>query len=508
MTRSVANTYWNINLFSSPQAANQSYILDPWGELVTAMSFALDDAWNRIVYFESLDDWIREYGSWGIQNCQFWWPKSIAALAPFDDSTYSWYYYVYVADTQNDRILRLRFDWRSWNQFWLCDSPISGGGLDRPVDLDLNDGFTFYPETDDYLWVLNGSGQIKRFTPDGILRSTTGTQGCDGLIGQFCSPTAVVSGRGPFIVPPSHRYANTDHLYVADAGNRRIVWLIKLHGGEDMYWWGSIGSTSSIVDLEVDAWGQLWAVDEDNGRIIKYTSDLFPLCTYGSSGVGERQFLKPISISSYVGYYGVGDMYVVEAWTDSSGGQYFGIGTDVLGFTASSSQSERWNYFTYTLVDPSFVTLKIYNTAGQLVKTLYQDAQLSGPCSFVWDGSNNSGARMGTANYRVKLVDTSTYVSMETGAPVNVVTKEAWFHHVYNPGYDYIPGDVNDDGTVNIEDMTYLIAFLFSGGPAPVPHMCVADIDASGGVNVSDLTWLVAFLFTQGAAPLDGCQLI
>ena len=62
-------------------------------------------------------------------------------------------------------------------------------------------------------------------------------------------------------------------------------------------------------------------------------------------------------------------------------------------------------------------------------------------------------------------------------------------------------GDMNCDGNVNVSDMTYLIAFLFSGGPAP----CYAkhgDVNGDGNTNVSDMTYLIAFLFSGGPAPV------
>ncbi|MBU8934486.1 MAG: hypothetical protein KOO62_10830 [candidate division Zixibacteria bacterium] len=71
----------------------------------------------------------------------------------------------------------------------------------------------------------------------------------------------------------------------------------------------------------------------------------------------------------------------------------------------------------------------------------------------------------------------------------------------------YICGDVdyNWEGP-NIADLTYLVAFLFTGGPPP-PVMETANIDGiieSGSpVNIADLTYLVAYLFTGG--PVSVC---
>jgi Beta-propeller repeat/Thrombospondin type 3 repeat len=69
-----------------------------------------------------------------------------------------------------------------------------------------------------------------------------------------------------------------------------------------------------------------------------------------------------------------------------------------------------------------------------------------------------------------------------------------------------IRGNVNGDGgnLVNVVDLTYLVAYLFGGGPAP---LCVdeANVNASAGaspVNIVDMTYLAAYLFSGGPAPL------
>ncbi len=517
LTKSVTNEHWDIDLFGYPRASAQSYIMDTWGELYTGVSFKLDHDWCRIVYTEVYSNWIRAYSSYGSSGCQLWAPKSIASLAPFNDVSWSWYHYIYVADTENDRIVRLLYDWRPGYQYMICNTPITGNGLDRPCDLDLNDAGTFWTEVDDnYLWVVNspngiGPSEIKRFTTDGVLRSTFGNYGCDGQVGDFCRLTAIVSARSYFLSEPYDMYANTDHFYVADAGNNRIVMLYKEPSSETVYWVAETSTSSSIVDLETDVFGHLWAVDQEAGTITKYRFDLFPLCTFGSSGIGENQFLQPISMTNNGGYYGFGNMSVAEAWTDSSGGQYFAIGTDILDFEVSTSQSEHWHYINYVLVDPSDVSIKIYNQQAELVKTLFDGEQFSGPASFVWDGLDDSEQPAATGEYRVVVVDTCTYWNVETQTPVNVVTKEGWIHHVYNPtccNGDGIRGNADGvtgiGGEVDVADLTYLVKYLFQGGPPPpCEEEGNADgiIGPGGPIDTADLTYLVAYLFKSGPAP-------
>jgi hypothetical protein len=74
---------------------------------------------------------------------------------------------------------------------------------------------------------------------------------------------------------------------------------------------------------------------------------------------------------------------------------------------------------------------------------------------------------------------------------------------VMEPG-PYLPGDVSNDGIVNVSDVVYLLAFIFGGGPYPVPWAAAVEIDASPIVNVSDAVYLVAYIFGGGPPPGEG----
>lgn len=58
----------------------------------------------------------------------------------------------------------------------------------------------------------------------------------------------------------------------------------------------------------------------------------------------------------------------------------------------------------------------------------------------------------------------------------------------------HISGDINIDGAINIADLTYLVEFLFFGGPPP-RVMETADLNHSGSVEVADLSLLIEFIF-------------
>lgn len=65
---------------------------------------------------------------------------------------------------------------------------------------------------------------------------------------------------------------------------------------------------------------------------------------------------------------------------------------------------------------------------------------------------------------------------------------------------EFICGDANGDGTINILDITYVIGYLYMGGPPPDP-MESADVDLSGNVNILDITYLISFLYKSGPDP-------
>lgn len=66
----------------------------------------------------------------------------------------------------------------------------------------------------------------------------------------------------------------------------------------------------------------------------------------------------------------------------------------------------------------------------------------------------------------------------------------------------HICGDANASGGVDIDDVVYLIAYIFSGGPQPYPYEA-GDANCSGGVDIDDVVWLISYIFTGGWAPCD-----
>jgi sugar lactone lactonase YvrE len=70
---------------------------------------------------------------------------------------------------------------------------------------------------------------------------------------------------------------------------------------------------------------------------------------------------------------------------------------------------------------------------------------------------------------------------------------------------DYLCGDANGDAFVDISDVVYLIAYIFSGGSAPSP-LLAGDANCDSAVDISDVVYLIAYIFSGGLPPCALCK--
>ena len=69
----------------------------------------------------------------------------------------------------------------------------------------------------------------------------------------------------------------------------------------------------------------------------------------------------------------------------------------------------------------------------------------------------------------------------------------------------HLCGDVMTSGFVDIDDIVYLIGYIYQEGPAPDP-LWVADIDCDGLINLLDITLMINYIFRGGPEPCFLCD--
>jgi len=70
---------------------------------------------------------------------------------------------------------------------------------------------------------------------------------------------------------------------------------------------------------------------------------------------------------------------------------------------------------------------------------------------------------------------------------------------------NYLCGDLDGSGDIDIADAVFLVNYIFSGGAAPNP-MAAGDTDCDGEITIADAVVLVNYIFAGGAVPCAACK--
>ncbi|MBU8934906.1 MAG: T9SS type A sorting domain-containing protein [candidate division Zixibacteria bacterium] len=174
-------------------------------------------------------------------------------------------------------------------------------------------------------------------------------------------------------------------------------------------------------------------------------------------------------------------------------------GAEFCGLTTDGLFTEDWEMAVYYNGDSTEISVGLWNLVGDRIPS-------------------DTTTVVNVLFHATPECETSYYLHWDTafmGDPQHELlfsdTNDFDLAGYFDPDVDsteiegYIPGDVNGDGEVNIADLTYLVAYLFTGGPPPCV-MNAGDVNGScTGPNIADLTYLVSYLFTGGPAPVCGC---
>jgi hypothetical protein len=97
-----------------------------------------------------------------------------------------------------------------------------------------------------------------------------------------------------------------------------------------------------------------------------------------------------------------------------------------------------------------------------------------------------------------------TFAVSDNSVPVLVDTIPCSMKITDPPPPTYVCGDADASGAVDISDVVFLVAHIFSGGSAPSP-LLRGDPNCSGDIDISDVVYLIAYIFSGGTKPCAAC---
>jgi hypothetical protein len=74
-----------------------------------------------------------------------------------------------------------------------------------------------------------------------------------------------------------------------------------------------------------------------------------------------------------------------------------------------------------------------------------------------------------------------------------------------NVGTGFVCGDVDGSGRIDIDDIVWMVLYVFYGGYAPAP-IGLADVDCSGGIDIDDIVYMIDYVFALGPYPCADCR--
>ncbi len=349
-----------------------------WRDDALLTLFAVNSGTGQIVYNVKLSR-VGIFGSAGNKDGQFNRPHGITANEDGD---------VYVADSYNNRLVRLRYANGTLHWLTVVDST-----LKLPYDVTMDSRGRVY--------VTDEKSGITVYAPNNtrILSYNPGLEKPRAI--------AVLDHEAPF------NETGLDLMVVIDRSGTRINQLSLSGEIRRQTDWRHIGlDTADFAYCAFDRYGNLYVTDRANSQIHIFDSGLKYIISFGrGAGAPGNQpvFNSPRGIAIGRKF---GQVFIAEA----DGGQYYLIALDgyLIGCFPEKFNSIRpGTTIALYLTQRAEIIVEINDASGDVIRTLTPPHQQGpGEVLIVWDGRNNQGELVPEGEYTIKVTIRPTYSSL------------------------------------------------------------------------------------------------
>jgi len=380
-----------------------------------------DPAWNRILWGQSANNFLRLYGTGGT-------PAEGAGhfLRPLgvDMSRREGEWHVgFIADAGNNRVAVIAVGYTCRCVRWLgtLDGSESGTPLSNPHDVawdhadtwTLADDRVFIADTDNnrvvvYQVNLNPVGGTMTKTYE----ASFGSQGSGPA--QFTRPRGITarSFSETFQVPWGTVTIVSTDVYVSDTDNRRVAFWSYGSGSANAVAQTASIAGSEFVGITRDYYGDVIVADRARDVLVKYagytSAPFLQLKTYGGTGSwATGNFNDPTDADVIEHYWqdgsgrlireGLPFVSTVERWTSTTGGQLHHLGVDAEELAVTAGQCDAT--FTFLFTATGDYNIRVKNAGGGVVASWSRVGVKAGRKSEYW---NAQGHTAGTYSYDVE----------------------------------------------------------------------------------------------------------
>jgi len=369
-----------------------------------------DAAWNRIVYGD-YQKWIKAY-----DGAETGLPLNRPHGIVVDPQGL-----VYVADTGNSRILVLKLTGAA-NDLKLSYLGQIRSELSQPIEVAWDDRGTVFDASDDLLWVVDRS-------ENALLAYRTSLAKSEAVVAytkeNFVELSALAVGR--------FDGRSDGNIYLADAGARKIHRLY--FDGAKIISVGVYEGDAEMVPtaLSTDHWGNVYLSDEAHRKIQKFSPALEPLAELRQDDARfqplrfQPLFGTVIASSQQAIWSGYDQAFLLEKWTDDSGGRRYELGIDFHIDALRIAEDLSALALVGKLTDAGRLKIEIVPAKSQAPTAELADAwRNAGNVQVSWNRSLSNGEMIAPGYYKLRQVIRSTYER-----PENVNESPAFYVPLY-----------------------------------------------------------------------------